>query len=292
MAVVRISFGILLLLVLAGARFETTAQVFRFLPGGTIFPPPAAHLQEARTGLRKEAGSSRMKLDIGTVLDVVEFRPDGDSTLRVRAGAELFAFALTTSARGLRLQVDALDGFFGGHITLRSGATPTVLSVRLRFMHLSSHLVDGHYDTDHKMWIGGKEPVPFTRDFGELTGSLATATEDFGTRVYAGVHYATLIRPDDLLRWTGIGGAEVRLPGVPGWVLGQPSHLYGAANVTLAGGPEAPWTFQVEAGIRFGPPEGSGMRVYFSWYRGRGMFSQYYMEETDNWGVGFAFDVW
>ena len=261
-----------------------------FLPGGTAFPPLMASYHEPRTGVRKEIGSSRLKLDIGTMIDFLEWRLSDTGKSRIRLGADFFTYALTTSSEGLRLQVDAVDGFFGGHIVFRNDLQS--LSVRLRILHLSAHFVDGHYDNATGMWMDGRLPLPFTRDYGELVGGYELTSGKFTGMIYLGVEYATLVRPTEINRWGGLAGLQVHSDRITGDVLGKPFNLYAAYNFGLAGIPAWAGTNNIEFGAKFGRWDGTGLRIYASYYAGLIVFSQYYNERTSHWGIGFAFDVW
>ncbi len=262
-----------------------------FLPGPPVVTPLVANPQEPRVGLRKQFGSSRMKLDIGSSLDFLELSPSADGSERIRLGADFFTYALTTSSQGLRLQVDAVDGFFGGHIVYRSESPGSWLGLRLRLMHLSAHFLDGHYDNVLGQWKDGRAPVPFTRDFGELTGMGMWNLGGTVIRGYAGFSYSTLIRPVDINRFSTLSGVELHSLSLPGSVFGKPASLYLADNLTVAGVPAWTGTNTLEMGIKFGAWDGSGVRIYASYEHGREVFSQYYNVLTDQWGLGFAFDV-
>jgi len=260
-----------------------------FLPGGTIFPPLRANYQEPRVGVRKEAGTSRLKLDIGSSIDFLEYRPD-TSGGAFRVGADFFTYALTTSAEGLRLQVDAVDGFFGGHVTYATGSRRLLL--RLRLLHISGHLIDGHWNHATMQWIDNKLPIPYTRDFGEILGYYTWEGEAAALGAYSGFSYATLARPDNLARFSTLHGVELHTTGLTGPVGGRPFSLYAADNLAFTGIPQYYGTNTLEAGVKFGEWNGRGVRLYLSYYHGLEVFSQYYYVKTDQWGMGFAFDAW
>ena len=133
------------------------------------------------------------------------FTDDG----RLRVGMDFFIQALTTSSEGLRLQIDAADGWFGGHVASRWDFRDAAVTVRLRILHLSGHMVDGHFDKETDAWKDGREPIPFTRDFGELSAALSTSVSSVTIRGFAGTSYATLIRPETIERWEFLGGFDL-----------------------------------------------------------------------------------
>ncbi len=270
---------------------DTTRNArFTFLPPGLLFLPLSANHQEPRIGLRKQAGSSRMKLDIGNSIDILAYAPAPGHAFRF--GVDFFAFALTTSHQGLRLQIDAVDGFIGGHISYASLAEQSGIAARLRIMHLSAHFVDGHFDNSTGGWKDGREPVPFTKDFGELTVSYSLKGTGMNVMLYSGFSYTTLVRPTEIQRIATLHGVEVHSQNLIGPVLEKPTTLYLADHFTLVGVPRYAGTNNLEFGIKFGEWASTGIRLYGSYYRGLEMFSEYYNVRTDNWGIGFAFDFW
>ncbi len=278
---------LILLFLLSSASVQAQTDGFEFLPAETVFPPLLAHYQEPRTGLRKEIGSSRMKLDIGAMLEAVEYRFSG-STSRLQLGIDFFTYALTTNNDGFRLQVDAVDGFFGGHVTFATG-NESEFTTRLRLLHVSAHFLDGHYDESTSSWKGGREPIPYTRDFGELI--FAYKLDTLTSRIYGGFGYATLVRPEDIERFTFHFGAEFCRT-FDATVFEKPFSAFAAYNLTVSGVPEYQGTSNLEFGLKFGPMRGTGIKIYASYYNGYEVFGQYYDVRTENWGIGFAFDFW
>jgi hypothetical protein len=173
-----------------------------------------------------------MRLDIGSTLDLLEYRFSGTS---LRAGVDFFTHALSTNAQGFRLQIDAVDGFFGGHLSLHPDGNQDAFSMRLRLLHLSGHFLDGHFDEGASRWLDGRSPIPFTRDFGELVGAYEFVLSDFSAMVYTGFSYATLIRPAEIKRLATTQGIEIHNAEILGPVLGKPANLFLADIFTLWG---------------------------------------------------------
>jgi hypothetical protein len=291
----RLFFIVIFTLVVqkAGATDEQPDDSsFTFLPGQLLVQPLMAHYQEPRVGVRKQIGSANLKLDIGSTLDVVEYSISSEKRKRMRAGIDFFTYALSTSANGLRLQIDAVDGFFGGHVSYQSWDDVTAFSLRLRLLHLSAHFLDGHLDNATGTWKGNLPPIPFTKDFGEIIGAFEFPWESLSVKVYSGFSYATLIRPENIERVGTIHGAEVHTTNTLGTAFGKPFSLFMADNFTLVGIPSYVGTNNLEMGVKFGEWSGSGVRCYVSYYSGLTAFSQYYNIREDEWGLGFAFDVW
>jgi hypothetical protein len=232
-----------------------------------------------------------MKLDIGSTFDIVEFSFSAERTTHIRMGIDFFTYALTTNSEGLRLQVDAVDGFFGGHITFQDKNPGRSLSVRLRLLHVSAHFLDGHYDNATGTWKDGRAPIPYTRDFGECVGAYAWGVESLAFMLYSGISYATLIRPVEIKRVATVHGIEIHSDGI-GNVFSNPCNAYAADNLTFVGVPKYVGTNNLEFGVKFVQWEDRGVKLYASYYSGLEVFSQYYNVRRNQWGLGFAFDVW
>jgi len=290
----RVYLALSLFLIIALPPFsKTSAQEnseWTFMPGSVSLPPLMASYHEPRVGVRKEIGSTRLKLDIGSTMDVLEYSIS--SAKKLRLGIDFFTYALTTSSQGLRLQVDAVDGYFGGHIAYRAEVNDDAFGMRLRLLHLSAHFLDGHYDNTSGTWKGGRDPLPFTKDFGEILGRYEWNTSSVSMLFYSGLSYATLVRPVEIKRLATLHGIEVHSSRLTGPVFAQPCNLYAAANLTLGGIPAYVGTTNLEAGAKFGEWSGSGLRLYLSYYSGLSIFSQYFDVRESQWGAGFAFDFW
>ena len=242
-------------------------------------------------GIRKQLGTSRLKLDIGNSLDFLALA-DSSGTDILHFGVDFFTYALTTSSEGLRLQVDAVDGYFGGHIALRDRGENSERILRLRLLHLSGHLIDGHWDPALQQWKDGKQPIPYTRDFIELLGAYSFFGRALALKVYSGFSYTAHERPANLARWGTLHGVELHSTGLFGGVLGKPFTLYLADHLSVSGIPTYYGTNNLESGAKFGAWEGAGIKLYVSYYDGLEPFSQYYYARTREWGAGFAFDFW
>jgi hypothetical protein len=232
-----------------------------------------------------------MKVDIGASVDMLEVRPWADSTKRFRVGIDFFTYALSTSSEGLRLQIDAVDGFFGGHVAyLNRFEHHSQLVLRLRILHLSAHFLDGHFSNATQTWKDNRAPIPFTRDFGELLAFYEFPPSDITAQVYGGFSYATLIRPTNIQRIELYGGFEVHT--TTGHVFGRPFNLYLADHFILRHIPAGVGTNNLEGGLKFGEWSGTGLKIFLSYYAGLDPFSQYYDLRRENVGLGFAFDFW
>ena len=135
------------------------------------------------------------------------------------------AYAFSKSYADKRLQISAVDGFFGGNLSYSCQFEKNTLLARFRIIHNSAHLVDGSYDTHNDVWIDGKEPIPFTKDFGEITVAHHLKFENYLLKYYGGLSYATLVRPYELKKYNFHLGFEVVAPNIFGKVFNNDAKV-------------------------------------------------------------------
>lgn len=271
---------------------QTTAgpeTKFVFLPPALHFTPLKANIQEPRIGVFKFLDAGEMKVDIGNSIDVFELNIP-TKKIKFTVGIDFMAYALTTSAEGLRLQIDAIDGFFGGNLSFSKSIDEQNIQSRLRILHHSAHFVDGHFNATTNTWINNRPPIPYTRDFGEII-AVHSLTQSFGyIRYYGGISYAALVRPSDIKRYAYQGGIELVFDKLFGTILEQPTNLFCAYNLSLLGTPAYSSANQIQVGAKFGNWFKKGTTIYLAYYNGRHMFAEYYSDRLTTIGAGFTVD--
>lgn len=283
---------LLLILIFPGflwSQSDSGSVNFEFLPSGLHFAPLKANYQEARLGVLYYPSNGNLKVDIGNTIDLLGIgfpKIQG----RLTMGVEFMAFAYSTSFKGNRLQIDAVDGFFGGNAAFSKTIGTDRILTRFRIIHNSAHFVDGHYDLSTQSWIGNKGPIPFTRDFGELI----LAYEKQGTagyfRGFGGAAYATLVRPLDIKKYSFSSGFEYAIPNLFGKVFNKNENIFLAYYVNLAGTPVYQGSNNFVFGMKFGSWLQKGILLYLNYYSGTNMFSEYYKERVNRLGFGFSVD--
>lgn len=268
---------------------DGSAPQFIFLPPGLQFAPLKANIQEPRIGVFKFFDASEMKVDIGNAIDVLGLDLPA-SNVKFRVGIDFWAYAFTTGAQGLRLQIDAVDGFFGGNLSVSKDYGNQQLETRLRILHQSAHLVDGHYIESTNSWIDNRKPIPFTRDFGELTVAHDVEQSNWRTRYYAGFAYATLVRPTAVQRLSYLAGIEASTDKILGAVSGAPTNIFVAYQIDVRGTPTYASTNQIQLGCKLGRWYEKGPTFYLAYYTGQHMFAEYYDERITTIGAGFTMD--
>ncbi len=270
--------SLVIIAVVQTATAQTDSSRWSAFPRDLQFTPLIANHEEAFMGLQQQLGTSLLTVGIGSVVDLFQYAAGADT---FRLGGDFYSYSLSNSYRDVRLKIDAADGFFGLHVSWKNDSP---WSIRFRALHLSAHFVDGHWNPDTREWKDGQEPIPYSRNYGEVVGAYEVAPAGIRTRLYSGVSYAVYNNPHDIRRWAGLAGGEIRSPGkIP---------LYAACNFYLMGVPEYHLTTSIQAGVKFGEWKGRGIRVYAVYFTGLDTFGQYYKQTTEFFGLGFAVDVW
>ncbi|MBI5216246.1 MAG: DUF1207 domain-containing protein [Ignavibacteriae bacterium] len=273
------------------AQEDTEKNHWVLFPSGLNFVPFKANIAEPRIGVFKFTDAEEMKVDIGNSVDVFGYVIPS-SNINLRVSADFFAYAFVTGAQGLRLQIDAVDGFFGGNISLSQTSDSNYWQSRLRILHHSAHLVDGHYSTATHSWLDNREPIPYTQDFGELTIARIQTSNFLKFRYYGGISYATLVRPNEIARLSYFTGVESYSEKSLGEILNQPTNLFLAYQLSLTGEPTYHASHNVQAGIKFGTWYEKGVTMYLGYYTGTHMFAEYYNQRLTTLGVGFTIDFY
>ncbi len=261
---------------------------FQALPSGLHFLPLKANFEEPHFGTMLYLKNLNLKVDIGNSIDIIKFYNNNNEI--ITAGIDFMAYALANSYAGHRLQIDALDGFFGGNIAFTKGKKNNRLLLRIRYVHNSSHFADGHYDLSKNKWIDNKTPIPFTRNFLELLIGREERLSSSYLRYYAIFNYSFLVRPSLLKRPAAQTGFELGVPVNKLRFLNQPATLFLAFNVSLKGIPYYYLSKYLMAGIKLGDWFAKGVNFYVSYYSGKNFFNEYFRESVQLFSIGFLID--
>ena len=287
----KIIYSYIITLIISYSTYPQSSfeKQFQLFPSGLHFLPFKANYQEARVGILYYPENTNLKVDIGNNIDLIKYYlQDIDANLSF--SIEFMGYALSTSYNGNRLQIDALDGFFGGNSAFSKNFENSKFLMRFRIIHNSAHLVDGHYDKTLAKWIDDDEPIPFTRDFGELT-LVYNFYPSFGSiRTYGTIAYSTLVRPENLQKWSTYFGYEISSNKIINSVFNSETNLFIANQINLVGTPRYQLNTNFMSGIKFGNWESKGLIFYLSYYIGANPFSEYYSERIKKFGIGFFVD--
>ncbi len=153
-----------------------------------LFTPIGANVFEPRVGALYQFKDEKLRLDIGTSVDLIDIYQN-DST-EFRFGTDFFTFTRLRSEGKLKFPVETSDYFFGINFSNKFKYNGLDLSSRLRVAHISSHLVDGLSED------GNFEKLPFvySREFVDFV----LAVDINGFRPYAGVNFVFSTQPKDV----------------------------------------------------------------------------------------------
>jgi len=269
--------------------FSRTLQSFR------------GNMKEGRVGVLYFVKDAHLKVDIGNSIDVAKLKYENSI---VTLGIDFSAFAYSTNNENLRLQIDALDGLFGGNISyiyckddkIRGINNNSLIKdkyfARFRFMHNSAHLVDGNWwmHSYPRDWLKEGGPIPFTRDFAELFVGLIRTDSYFYYKAFTGIEYATHFRPEAQKKVIGNFGTEVFLPIHALKLYNKTINAFCSYFGVLNGFESYVLNNHVQAGLKIGNPEEKGLVIYFSYYSGNNYFSEYYTDKIERVGLGFEVD--
>lgn len=270
---------------------ENYGNRFEFLPPGLNFMPLKAASDEPKMGLNYFTATSNMRVDIGNSFDVCGYNFDSAKS-RLTLGVEFFADAYVTSYLSYRLQIDAIDGFFGGNIIYSKKLVNNKLFIRFRYIHSSAHLVDGHWDAANLKWMDNQYPSPYGNNYGELVFANESNNSINYLRYYGGFSFSTGKKTGDkkLEKIAYKLGLEYAFSNLLGKVFEKDENIFVAANFDVKGIPEYIINQNYMAGIKFGEWLGKGLIFYLSYYNGGDVFNQYFNVRVSRFGIGFMFD--
>lgn len=252
--------------------------------------PLRANMHEAKLGILWYPKNGNLKVDIGNSIDLIGVKyPSGYLTL----GVEFMAYADVIGYEELRLQINAVDGFFGGNVSYSLKHNENDYAFRFRFIHNSAHLVDGNWwTTDYpRRWAKPNGPIPFNRDYAELLASQLLPAFNSMFRYYGAVSYSVGIRPKELERLNFAAGFEIHNDKIfEKGLLDRPIILFLAHHLSVAGYPKYTASSHSQFGIKFGTYKSKGILFYFSLYNGNNFFGEFYNQRITNLGFGFAVD--
>jgi hypothetical protein len=142
----------------------------------------------------------------------------------------------------------------------------------------------------HDIWFNNQQPFPYNRDFGELVLANTRPVGEFDLRTYAGISWATLVRPTLFQRWQYLGGFELSSGNLSHRVFGKPTVPFIAYNILLEGTPAYSAANTLQLGCKFGEWKGKGPVLYLEYYAGRQMFTEFYNQQIRTAAVGFTID--
>jgi hypothetical protein len=153
--------------------------------------PFTANFLEPKTGFQYLFELDKVRIDIGTSRDIIEWY---FPLSRFSIGADFFTFTRARSEANFKFPVETIDYLFGVNVGYVNYLCKNEFGARLRFSHISAHLVDGNYYSKSEQWLNGNEPFIYSREFFELIAYYNI----YDIRFYGGTTYNIHIIPDEI----------------------------------------------------------------------------------------------
>lgn len=239
---------------------------------GHLFPPLTANILEPRIGTVFQLTEKKLRLDIGTTVDLFEF--DTCENSKIRMGTDFFTLSRLRSEGNMKFPVETADYFFGVNGTTRGKAYGFNYSARLRLAHISSHIIDGLANDT----ILTRKPFVYSREFAELTGAI-----NFDElRIYAGITYVFSRQPkstNSVIPKLGFD-SKYRINQFMNVNMGYDFKLSGFDNIYFG-------AHSAQAGIEFVTIKDIGILISGYLFKGKSIHGMFYMDDESYAGVGF-----
>lgn len=307
----QIPFHRIAILLLAGAALLQPSSGWgqtsdNSVPSSGNVAAPFAGKYEARVGSSYEPSHKKLRLDIGTSIDLLHWgggddRPRGDEdhsdplvpsipTSRFSLGTDFFTWTRLRSTGTFKFPVEAVDYYFGinGAVSMESGP---ISDLRLRIAHISAHLVDG----DPSFTSPVQQYMTYSREFADLMVGIGTTSmrwrarhRDVVVRPYVGAMWLFHTIPDTLGRITPYAGVDGFWQPMPATPLSLKFGYEARLNTELAPIGE----HLLRLGVKFGAPaeRANGVLIEGSYYAGHSPYGQHFSEREHFWSLGFAVD--
>ncbi len=266
------------------SQLHSGKETVQFLDGGLHFPPLIANTIEPRVGFIFQADERDLRLDIGNSIDLIQFNEPFSANERLTFGADFFTWTALRRAENFHFPVDAVDYLFGLNLCYsRDLDDDSRFESRLRWSHISAHMVDGRYAKQTSQWLDGQLPRVYSREFFEL---IAAYRFQQWARPYAGFTYVYHIDPPDLGKMMYHAGLELTLPHDKS----THYHPYVAYDIRLLKVGEYTAAHSIQAGVKTGEWYGKGVNVFLAYYSGMSVHGEYHDKRVSYWGPGITIE--
>ncbi len=254
-------------------------------PGDTtfLFSPLRAPAIEASNGVLFFSGKKQLRLDIGGSVDLVTWSLSAND--RMTVGADFFTWTSLREDENFHFPVDAVDYLFGINASwARPLSDDLRASGRLRWSHISAHMVDGRFVKERGEWKDGQLPRVYSREYVEVIGAVEWKSM---ARVYAGMQVIYHIDP----AW--LGKTSLRL-GMEVWrnaVIFPWIHVYAAYDLQTVDIHAVTARHTARLGLKWGSWQGRGVSTFLTWFSGYSVHGEYFDHRETYWGPGLTVDL-
>ncbi len=258
----------------------TLGQTSEFFPTDLTIQPFKANFIEPKIGLLIKVSENDLRLDAGATRDLYRTKLDDKTTLSF--GADFFTYTKIRGENDFKFPVEAVDYLFGINSGYLVKEGKSEYGIRFRFSHISAHLVDGRYDNNTGLWLEGRKPFVYSREFIELFPFYRTG--EF--RFYTGITYIYHTQPADIKSWILQAGGEYYIN--TGNSLLNPFVAYDfKLGYTNAYTP----SHNIMTGIKLGKCNSAGMTFYLGYFNGKNVHGLLYELNEEYVSTGFNIDL-
>jgi hypothetical protein len=273
--------SILIVILILFLKISSVAQTtMEWFPSNLNIQPFTAHFLEPKAGFQYLFKLEKVRIDIGISHDIIHWKIDDKS---FSVGADFFTYTRARSEDNFKFPVETVDYLFGLNGSYKRKNQQSEWGARLRFSHISAHLVDGYYDSESDSWLEGRKPFVYSREFFELIAYYKI----YGIRVYGGVTYNIHIVPDEIKK----GILQAGFDYYPSQLQTSLFTPFIAYDFKLTGIDEYSGNNIVSAGIKFGEPESKGFSILASYFSGKSVHGEFYDINESYFTLGINLDI-
>ena len=271
----------LTLLIILFLKFNSVAQtITEWFPVDLNIQPFTAHFLEPKAGFQYLFDMEKVRIDIGTSHDIIQWRNEGRS---YSVGADFFTYTRARSEANFKFPVETIDYLFGINLGYSNWFFENEYGARLRFSHISAHLVDGYYNSKSESWLIGRKPFIYSREFFELIAYYKI----YDIRFYGGITYNIHIIPDEVKK----GIFEAGFDYYPVYARTSSFSSFLAYDFTLSGIDEYSGNNIISLGMKFGEPTSRGISILASYFSGKSVHGEFYDLNENYFTVGINLDI-
>ncbi len=255
------------------------SQEVEYFPKELNIQPFTANVLEPRLGFAFKTNVKELRLDIGNSVDLISLRSKKNN---LTFGADLFTWTLLKLEKNFHFPVDAVDYFFGVNFGLYEKSKYYDYGFRIRFSHISAHLVDGHYDKNNSQWIGNKLPRVYSREFVELIPFIKIET----LRLYFGLTY--LFHTDPIISNKLV--YQIGFDYYRSDLITKNIFPFLGVDIKYDQNGSKSFNQSYHAGIKFGNADSKGIKIYYSYLNGMSIHGEYFDSEESYSSIGINID--
>jgi len=272
---------VLIIILISILKLNSTAQtVTEWFPPELNLQPFTAHFLEPKTGFQYLFDLEKVRIDIGTSHDIIHWKAEDES---FSFGADFFTYTRARSEDNFKFPVETVDYLFGVNGSYKRKNQQSEWGARLRFSHISAHLVDGYFDIESQSWLDEREPFVYSREFFELIAYY----KFYGIRLYGGLTYNIHIVPDEIKKGILQAGFDYYATQIR-TSLFIPFVAY---DFKLTGIDEYSGNNVITMGIKFGQPESRGFSILASYFSGKSVHGEFYDLNESYATIGINLDI-